>query len=91
MRDSSKSRYRKRIAITEESYFFIHRVKGKKSAAGKLEQIIQEYIKREEEMKAASNCAEGVGLSGKVFCDSFIGSENLNRLEGRTARRWGGN
>lgn len=45
MRDFSKTRFVKRICLTEEHYFFINEKKDKKSAAGFLEQIINEYVK----------------------------------------------
>lgn len=41
MRDWNTTRFTKRIALTEEDYEWINLNKGKKSAAGFLEQIIK--------------------------------------------------
>lgn len=43
MRDFNTTRFTKRVAITEEDLAYINSVKGKKSAAGKLEEIIAEH------------------------------------------------
>ena len=40
MRDFTKSRFTKTIGITEDDYEFIDNTKGKKSKAGRLEEII---------------------------------------------------
>jgi hypothetical protein len=42
-RNSKTTRYTKGVRITEEDYDFINAVKSKKSAAGKLEEIIKLY------------------------------------------------
>ena len=43
MRDFNKTRFKKRIAITEEDLDLINEIRKKKSAAGKLEEIIKFY------------------------------------------------
>lgn len=45
MRNSSTTKFKKRIAITDEHYYWILENKKKKSAAGFLEQIINEFKK----------------------------------------------
>lgn len=44
-RDSKTTRFKKIIALSEEHYDWIKEHKGKKSAAGFLEMIIEEYRK----------------------------------------------
>lgn len=41
MRDYTTSRFTKTIGITEEDYKFIDKTKGKKSKAGRLEEVIK--------------------------------------------------
>jgi hypothetical protein len=43
MRDSETTRFTKDIRLTEEDYDWIRKNKGKKSAAGFLEEIIKQY------------------------------------------------
>lgn len=43
MRDFKASRFKKGIGITEEDLEWIKKYKGKKSAAGFLEEIIRQY------------------------------------------------
>lgn len=43
MRDYKNSRFIKQIRITKESDLYLTRIKGKKSKAGKLEEIIKHY------------------------------------------------
>lgn len=43
MWDSKTSRFIKKVRITEEQNKYLERIKGKKSKAGKLEEIIKEY------------------------------------------------
>lgn len=45
MRDFKTSRFTKRIGLTNEDMEYILGIKGKKSAAGKLEEIIAEHRK----------------------------------------------
>lgn len=45
MRDFNTTRFTKRIAITEDDLQYIASIKGKKSAAGKLEEIIADHKK----------------------------------------------
>jgi hypothetical protein len=45
MRDFKLTRFTKRIGLTDEDYDFILTQKGKKSAAGFLEEIIKEFRK----------------------------------------------
>lgn len=45
MRDYNTTRFIKRIALTEEDYDWIRKNKGKKSAAGFLEAVLEEYRK----------------------------------------------
>jgi hypothetical protein len=86
MRDFSKTRFRKRIALTEEHYFYINNKKGKKSAAGFLEQIIQEYVKRQEQTGSTEEPADSPNSSGKIFCDPFNGIRNFERRTRHTER-----
>jgi hypothetical protein len=51
MRDWETTRFTKRIALTEEDLEWIKTNKGKKSAAGFLEQIINEYKNNERHNK----------------------------------------
>lgn len=59
MRDFSKTRFRKRIALTDEHYYYINQNKGKKSAAGLLEQIIKEYAERNNKSKSIERSPKG--------------------------------
>lgn len=43
MKDWNTTRFKKRIALTDEDYLWINKHKDKKSAAGFLELIIKEY------------------------------------------------
>lgn len=45
MRDYKTSVFIKTIGITEDDYEWIQQIKGKKSAAGFLKQLIEEYRK----------------------------------------------
>lgn len=44
MRDYTKSEFKKRAGITQKHHEDIIRIKGKKSIAGKLKEIIQSYL-----------------------------------------------
>ena len=44
MRDFTTTEYIKRMCVTEEHYKAINNIKGKKSGAGKLKEIIEFYL-----------------------------------------------
>jgi len=46
MRDWKTTRFIKSIAINREQYDFIDKTKGKKSKAGRLEEIINKYTEK---------------------------------------------
>lgn len=52
MYNSETTRFKRAIRINQEQFVFIQETKGKKSMAGKLEEIInfyiQNYVKRED-------------------------------------------
>lgn len=46
MRDSKTSEYKKTIGIKPDKLLLIDKIRGKKSKAGKLDEIIDFYIKK---------------------------------------------
>jgi predicted CopG family antitoxin len=45
MRDSKTTRFTKVVRVTEEDYAYLVRTKGRKSIAGRLEEIIKQHKK----------------------------------------------
>lgn len=76
MRDFTKTRFKKRVAITEVDLFFINNIRKKKSAAGKLEEIIKFY--KENNLQKHENIS-------KIKCESL---RNIQRGRFVSKVRW---
>jgi len=48
MRDFKTSRFKKAVGVNEEHYNYIDKIRGKKSKAGQLEEIIEFFIKHKK-------------------------------------------